>query len=100
MKLGAFKWTNETHEAFEKLQDAMMTLSVLALPDFNVPFEVETDASGYGVEVVLMQNKRPIAFYSYTLAMRNPAKLVYKMKLLAVVWLYNVGGHIYLGGNY
>ena len=64
LKLGAFKWTKEVEEAFTKLQNAMMTLPVLASPDYSIPFEVETDAFGYGIGAVLTQNKRPIAFYS------------------------------------
>ena len=85
LKLGAFKWNEEAQEAFEKLQRAMMTLPILALLDFNAPFEVETDASGYGIGAVLMQNKRPIAFYSHTLALRDRSKPVYERELMAVV---------------
>ncbi|TYK22628.1 transposon Tf2-1 polyprotein isoform X1 [Cucumis melo var. makuwa] len=71
---GAFKWIVETEEAFVKLKNAMMTLTVFALPDFSLPFEIETDASGYGIRVVLIQAKRLIAYYSHTLALRDRAR--------------------------
>nr|ADN33669.1 ty3-gypsy retroelement transposase [Cucumis melo subsp. melo] len=57
LKNGAFKWNEEANESFEKLKTAMMTLPVLAMPDFNLPFEIETDASGYGIGAVLTQAK-------------------------------------------
>ena len=58
LKIGGFKWTEEVQEAFNRLKQAMMTLPVLALPDFNVSFEIEIDASGYGLGAVLVQNQR------------------------------------------
>ena len=55
LKIGGFKWFMEAQEAFIKLQQAMVSLPVLALPDFSIPFEIETDASGYGLGAVLVQ---------------------------------------------
>ena len=63
LKKGAYEWTVVAAETFENLKMAMMTLPILALPDFSLPFEIETDASGYGVGAVLIQNHRPIAYF-------------------------------------
>ncbi|KAA0055970.1 Ty3/gypsy retrotransposon protein [Cucumis melo var. makuwa] len=80
-----FLGLTEAAEVFEKLKKVMMSISVLALPCFDHPFEIETDASGYGIGVVLTQSKRPIAFYGHTLAMRDRERLVYERELMAIV---------------
>ena len=38
-------WTNTCQEAFKKLKTTMSSESVLCLLDFELPFEVYTDAS-------------------------------------------------------
>jgi len=47
---------------------------VLSLLDFNKTFEIECDASGISICVVLMQEGRPIAYFSEKL---NEAALKY-----------------------
>lgn len=42
----------------------MSTCPNLAILDFSQPFELECDALGEGIDVILMQNKHPIAFES------------------------------------
>lgn len=62
-----FRWSSEGTKAFEALKKAMVTLSILALPNFEQPFVVETDASGSGLGTVLIQDKQPIAYFSRAL---------------------------------
>lgn len=42
----------------------MTQAPVLALPNFNVPFEVEIDASGTGLGAFFMLHNHPIAYFS------------------------------------
>jgi len=44
LKKKSFQWNSEATLAFDTLKTAMSQTPVLALPNFSVPFVVETDA--------------------------------------------------------
>ncbi|GKE48245.1 putative mitochondrial protein [Tanacetum coccineum] len=81
----AFKWNRSAELAYHKLKEAMIKALVLALPDFDQEFMVETDASGKGIGAVLCQNGHPIAYWSKTLSAKHQALSTYEKEFLAVV---------------
>ncbi|KAJ0038620.1 hypothetical protein Pint_22452 [Pistacia integerrima] len=51
--LDDFHWTGHAMAAFTALKETMVDTPVLALPNFSIPFVLENDASGVGVEFVI-----------------------------------------------
>lgn len=59
-----FKWSEKQENTFNLLKSKLISAPLLSLPDFNKAFEIKCDASGIGIDIVLMQEKRPIAYFS------------------------------------
>ena len=59
-----FEWLSTHQQAFEKIKKVIGTEVLLSYPDFNKPFQIYTDASDHQLGAVIMQDKKPIAFYS------------------------------------
>nr|GEV09195.1 reverse transcriptase [Tanacetum cinerariifolium] len=69
--------------AFNQLKQGMMSSPVLALPNFEKEFIMETDASGSGIGVVLHQEGHHIAYLSKALSPRHQALSTYDKEFLA-----------------
>lgn len=81
----SYIWTATTEQAFQSLKQALMTTSVLAMPDFTEPFVVETDASDKGIGAILMQKQHLIAFLSRALGPRHQGLSTYEKESLAII---------------
>lgn len=98
LKKDAFQWTPTVEAAFSALKQALATVPVLALPNYTVPFVIESDASGSGLGAVLIQDSHPIAFFSRLLGPRAQRKSIYERVLMAIVFAILRWKH-YLMGN-
>lgn len=48
-------WTDEQQQAFERVRSYLTTTPTLTCPHFDLPFELETDASSVGIDAILTQ---------------------------------------------
>ena len=100
IKNDGFKWLVEVDQSFRQLEMAMSSIPVLARPNFNRSFILETNAFSHGLGAVLMQNHRPNAFFSHALPPRACQKSVYQKELMAIVFTVQKWGHYLLGNKF
>ncbi|WRX21807.1 Reverse transcriptase/retrotransposon-derived protein [Theobroma cacao] len=66
LKQDSFIWNTRAQHGFEELKERITKAPVLALLNFDLVFEVDCDASNVGIGVVLSQEGRPIAFFTWS----------------------------------
>ena len=80
-----WNWTEVHQNAFEEAKRMISREALLAYPDFTQPFHIYTDASDTQLGGVIMQNDKPLAFYTRKL---NSAQAKYstgEQELLSIV---------------
>jgi hypothetical protein len=99
-----FEWTKERQMAFDALKHAITTAPVLQIPQEDLPYLVETDASGVALGMVLSQqhegNWHPVDFHSRSLSPVEWNYPVHDSELLAIVDLLKAWRHLLEGLKY
>jgi hypothetical protein len=99
LKKDNFHWGPSQQEAFNKLKLIMPTPPVLSLPNFSEPFTLETNACATGLGAILMQQGRPLAFYSKSLGPKTSALSIYEKEALAIFEALKKWRHYFLGNK-
>jgi len=80
-----FKWGEAQEKTFQIIKQKLTNALLLSLSNFNETFEIECDASDIGIGVVLMQEGRPIAYFSEKLSGAALNYPTYDKELYALV---------------
>ena len=64
----SFMWTSVHQQTFDALKDLMVENVLLRYPDHNLPFHICTDTSDYQLGSIILQQDKPVAFYTCKLS--------------------------------
>ncbi len=96
-----FVWNDDHENAWLKLRELMSEAPVLAYPDKDAQFILDTDASDYGIGAVLSQvineEEKVIAYGSRVLSRAERRYCVTRRELLAVVYFCKLYKHYLIG---
>uniref|UniRef100_A0A8C5MEV2 Gypsy retrotransposon integrase-like protein 1 n=1 Tax=Leptobrachium leishanense TaxID=445787 RepID=A0A8C5MEV2_9ANUR len=101
-----FIWTTRAQHAFDELKKRFTTAPILALPNPNISYYMEVDASEYAIGAIFSQRTdyndmlHPVAYYSKTL---SPAQRNYDIgerELLAIKLSLEEWRHLLEGSLY
>ena len=96
---GAFQWNAQHQQAFETMKSIVAADALLAFPDPNQPFDIETDASDYQLGAMIKQNGHPIAYYSWKLNSAQTNYTTIEKELLSIVETFREFHSIVLGSQ-
>ncbi|GBG73975.1 hypothetical protein CBR_g17687 [Chara braunii] len=103
-KEAIWQWDKDCTYALKRLKRALIEYPVLKVADPSLPFVVTTDASQYGIGVVLQQDDgngyRPVEFMSARMPSEKVATSTYERELYALRQALDHWKHYLLGRHF
>lgn len=85
-----WSWSKDCEDSFRKIKDCLVSAPILSCPDFSIPFQVQTDASAFGIGAVLTQHhgdgEHVVAYISRSLTRAEKNFSTVERECLAIVW--------------
>ncbi|WVZ52045.1 hypothetical protein U9M48_003140 [Paspalum notatum var. saurae] len=94
-----FHWGTTQEKAFNTLKDKLTHAPLLQLSDFGKTFEFKCDASGIGIGGVLLQEGKPVAYFSEKLNGPSLNYSTYDKELYALSNIENMNEKYKLAGS-
>ena len=80
-----FKWTDVENKTSDEIKKAVAQETLILYPDFNKRFDIHKYARDYQIGEVIIQNSKPIAFYSQKLTGQQTWYTVTEKKFISIV---------------
>ena len=96
-KKGTVAWDDRCENAFITMKRLIAKETLLAYPNFNKKFTIHTDASDFQLGAVIMQEDKPLAFYSRKLTSAQRNYTTTEKELLSIVETLKEFRNILLG---
>jgi hypothetical protein len=84
-KRALIKWTYDMQQAFDKMRLLMAANALAAYPDHNKRFDVYTDGSDFQLGACIIQEGRPVAYFSRKLTKSQQNYTTMEKEMLSII---------------
>lgn len=95
-----FTWNTQRENNFQELKKRLTSATILVLPNPSQPFIVYYYISGLGLDGVLMQNRKVVAYASRQLKIHERNYRTHDLELVVIVFVLKMWRHYLYGSRF